>query len=366
MAAVTLFPFQTIMLGVSGSLTVLQAALDTVGDKAEIAFEADEAITITRVGVNVFAVNGSSANYSYRVGLQGYNTTTGRADGTWKGGGTPANVVISPTAATGIQWFTLDNSYACSHGERLFLVIECVTTVNGIDFVTFGTAFSPAGRQGFPFAWHIIADVSGGTPIRQSGYASFGYGSATKKYGFPVWKTNTLSASTAGHRVGVKFLLDAGLGATFKTKGLQSISRIQVSGVHKFGLSSFPSSVDTVHHTRLRERELTGDTNPWARCEWRWGEVGVDLSFGTTYYAWFERNDVAITLECLELTDASDGEALIQGGGSWHASTWDGATWTDDATKLPLIAPWIYDWVEPVGGGAASILMAGKKTGGKQ
>ncbi len=63
------------------------------------------------------------------VGFQSVSTSTGFADGTFKGGGSPNSVVVAVAADDDNTWFdsTLDNTYTVTGGEMLCVILKRVT-----------------------------------------------------------------------------------------------------------------------------------------------------------------------------------------------------------------------------------------------
>ena len=94
--------------------------LDATSDEFTIIYRCIKAMTIDQIVLNVLNLTGTP---TYQVSIQGVDVTNGEPDGTIKGGGSPASDQWAP-AGNGLQWITLDNSYAVSKGDYIAIVIE--------------------------------------------------------------------------------------------------------------------------------------------------------------------------------------------------------------------------------------------------
>ena len=207
-------PFMVVSTG-----AIQLRTLDASTDAIEVIFQAVEDATITRLGVRLGAITGTTP--TYRVSLQGVGTT-GNPDGTILGGGTPASATFSPSglgwSANTWHWITLDNSIAVTRGTFYAAVTDYSSgTVDGSNNASFTTVLS--GTERFPYVINNNATVR----ARENGLAIFGYASATKTYGRPMQAHTTISVTsgTTPDEVATKFTLPAGCGDTYKILGVR-------------------------------------------------------------------------------------------------------------------------------------------------
>jgi len=196
--------------------------LDSADAAFAIIMQVPEAITITEIGFMFNTGNGISPNYKWSI--QGVDTG-GLPDGTIKGGGSPASVVEAGRITSGLEWHTLDNSYAATRGEFIALVIEHDNgTINGTNRVriTGRDAFGTGSTGGFPASRTSTTWTSTKTWIR--GTNSVGGGavkSTTKVLGQIMQRLagdNLYNYSNA-LETGLRFNLDGDWGDTFDLMG---------------------------------------------------------------------------------------------------------------------------------------------------
>lgn len=211
--------------GVGPSYFASNFVIDATTDQVEFIFQADEAITITRLGFRYGAR--ALTPPTHIISLQGVSLATGNPDGTIKGGGSPASATFTPPADTTWdgtwRWITLANAYTCTRGEFLAIVIAYSSgTVSGTNNSTFtvtdGLSLHSAA-EGLPYAIQNNA----GTRTRQASKACFAYGSAGSIYGFPSKQAFTSAAitqSSTPDEYATRFVIPAGWGASYQVAGL--------------------------------------------------------------------------------------------------------------------------------------------------
>jgi hypothetical protein len=325
--------------------------LDASTDAIEWVFQAQEAATLTRLGLRLTS---AASSPTYRFSLQGVSGA-GRADGTVKGGGAPASATFNPTslgwAANTWHWVTLDNSYACTRGEWLAAVIEHSTgTIGASNSATFTTDFTNAMADycGRPY----VVRVNVGTGTKQTRLPIFGYGSASAAYGNPLKNFNHVSfaETSTPDEYGLKFTLPAGWGDTFRVRGVEYGGGFAAGSTALLRLYEG----DTLLQSVTVDGDQDGGTggNPIMSRLLFTDSPLADLSFGTTYRVTLHSTAGAtnITLEYLEVDAEADWDAWPMGRDWVLTERSDDAAWsggTDTPTRRPTMALLLDDWAEP-------------------
>lgn len=323
--------------------------LDATTDTIEYIFDVEENATITRLGFRYGARAGTPP--TYRISLQGVNAS-GRADGVILGGGTPASATFTPPASTAWdgtwQWVNLTNSIAVVRGQKCAMVIDySAGTIAAANSGTFTTYW--AGQL---LTFPTVVDNNAGTPTIRSSQPVFGYGSATKAYGFPVKDQAGDSFTTTEE--GISFVLSSSAGNTFTVPKMNLLLRNDVVGnVYRFRI--YGSDGTTV----LAANDLDGDSI--AAATWQPCGVTLDtlatLSFGTTYYAAVSRLSGAQGWRLYRANVNAVAEWDAVPGGQNFASVSRAAAgtgaWTTTTTQRRLWDLWVGDITPPSGGGGS-------------
>jgi hypothetical protein len=329
-----------------GSIT--NFALNGTTDALEFIFQATEAATITTVGFRYGARTGTPP--TYRISLQGVAGATGYPDGTIKGGGSPASATFTPPASTawdGLwQWITLSNSYTCTRGELLALVIDYSSGTcdvsNNSSFTR--TIVSPATSM--PHAIQNDAAVRTKTTV---GTPIFGYASSSKSFGKILstsLSTNFTNASTPDEYA-LRFIVPSTWCSTY-TIGRVECHAVVVGGARTAKLQLYDGT--TVLQTYTLDGDISGSAG-----------FNVFVPTETTLATLTAGNVYRIGLQPQEASNWSWPSFTVlnnqdlgchPGGIEWYQSTrTDVGAWSDTTITRPLMAIGIDDWTAPAGGG---------------
>lgn len=316
---------------------------DANTDALEFVFQAREAATITRLGVLWGTASGGTGfTPNYKISLQGIGTT-GNPDGTIKGGGSPASKVFSPVplgwSDNTWHWLTLDNSYACSRGEFLSVVVAYDSDNGGHGPGTDGSSATFIQHQayaallGFPYT--ILNNA--GSRSKATGFPpSFGYASASKTYGFPGQSVYAGSIAAASE-VGVKFTLSSSWGSTFKVAGARPQALTNAAQSITMRLYNGGGASDT---TVLQDATFDTDFSQIAAFgrfrEWLFDEATLStLKFGNTYRLSFISTGGTQTLQGIAVAAVGDNDAFPLGQNACGTFR-NAGDWTDTTTDRPI------------------------------
>lgn len=326
-------------------------ALDATNDAIGWVFQAPSALTIAQLGCRIDLRAGTPP--TYRISLQGVSATTGTPDGTVKGGGSPASTTFTPPAdATWNakwKWFALDNSYACSRGEMLSIVVEYSSgTVNGTNYTSIHYATNNMSVQamGLPFA----STNTAGTWAKQVfSWPLFGYRTSTSRLGNIMQGSSAWTVATTGQREVARFTVPAAWGATFKVVGVRAMISIPpASNTFKLGLWDGTTLLQDV----TIDSDMLGGQNGARMCELYFDESSLaTLNCGTMYRVGVECIGNSTTgLRVLDFNEYEDSEV-------WrcqmdvYREQWNGSAWVQNSTQVPEIAVILDDFTEPAAGG---------------
>lgn len=310
----------------------------------------EEACTITHL---YFSFSTVTAPPVLRANIQGL-ATTGLADGTPKGGGSPASGTFTPAATAAGVWAELTNPYSAAAGEFVAIGADYSSgTVGASNNATFRTASSSLNAVStFPFA----AQATTGSFTRLTQAPSFfGYKSATKAYGHPATFTAITASTTA--EIGTRFSLQGPLGSTYSVVGAKWKGAIP-SGSHFWWLTLY----DDV--TVLQQIALDTDAMGNAAGQVSWHTLYFDeatlskLKFGRDYHlglccstsrtsasylatfpAASDRSAFSQSTDCAYISRTL-GSAVTTGVGPVSGET----AWTVDTSSLLQIYPIVSDW----------------------
>jgi hypothetical protein len=364
-------------LSPQGVLTTTDSTLSTLNTKIGMVFQFDSdgsSDTITHVGFRLGTVTGTPGANSYRVGIQGVNSS-GEPDGTFLGGGSPASATFTPSSgnANTWQWVALTNSISINRGALTALVLERATATDAANCIAAAYGHTRAfARAGIPYGLTNNASAWAKQPGNGSNAEpAMGCKSASAVYGKPA-KNQFIYSDTYGATVeaGMYFTIPTNFASTFKVKGVEFI-----------GLT--PPSGTGVHYATLYENPVTGtiaiptggqsnatDNDAVAQAEstdrfMKFLFTGTlpTLSAGTEYGIGLAVTGSAhMALACLELQSAADGDAWQWGqqtgfmtrtlNTDFPPSSNDTNNFTKTATKRPLMRLLLADVTAPSGGGS--------------
>jgi hypothetical protein len=355
-------------LWTTGSPAFSNHVADASNDAIGVAIQARDAEAITHIGFRYGARTGTPPVYV--ATLEGLSGATGFPDGTDVGGGSPTAKTFTPPAdATWDgtwQWIQLTNAYTPSRGQMLCPTIRYSSgTIDGSNngsFTTHATSLNQGTFFQFPKALRLTA----GTWAGQAAFPILALRTASTRYLWPIESFySTRSASTVGHRQAVKFTLPAGSGDTFKVRGARFLGSLSSAAAKTpvFGLWNAGGVLQSI---ALDTEWSAFASTAYVVYEFLFDEASLSsLSFGTAYYLGLEVADAAnggVILNGIQLDSADDQDAY-SGGASVGFATFDGSTWTDDATVRPFVELLLEDITEPAAGGGA-VLAPGNVSGG--
>lgn len=317
-------------------------SLNETTDALEVIFQAEQAMTIARLGYRYGARTGTPP--TYRISLQGVGTT-GNPDGTIKGGGSPASATFTPPADASInglwQWVTLSNAYTCTRGEFLAQVIDYSSgTVDGSNFSSFtqsvGDYNSPGG---LPYSITNNATVR----TRIASAPCWGYGPAGDAFGFPL-QTLTLvvvNNTTTPDEIALRFKLLAGAGTSYQVMGARiAFSTLTAATSYQVLLYSGTTVLQTA---TIDSDFAKGASN--TICDVYFQDTTLAaLAYGTEYrLAILPQGAANITVLASDLAVAGDFLAYTGGAEFYYSSRKSAGAWTDLLTRRPRITPLLAD-----------------------
>lgn len=346
----------------ANDLSLQNFAMNHAGDQIEFLIQAKEAISITRLGFRSASKTGTTP--TYKISLQGINSS-GRADGTIKGGGSPASATFSPTSLSWsnatFQWLTLDNAYACTRGEFLAVVIGHDSgTIDGSNYMSVTTTTTNAVHR---FPCYVTYDGNTSTATR-SGTPLVGYGSSGTAYGAPIQSASQTSfnSGSAADELATRFTLPSGWGNTYQVAGFRMLGAFAAGGTTKFNLYSGGGASDT---TVIASATFTHDyvsSNSGGNFLFYFSDTTIPtLNFGSTYRLGIQPQGAQnVTINWMGVASQADFEAFPMGQNFGYSSRVDGGNWTDDLTQRLAIEPILVDITEPSGGGGGGGIPRGR------
>lgn len=326
--------------------------LNANNDALVFVVQATEAATVTRLGLRVTTITGTSP--TYRISAQGL-TTAGAADGTIKGG---TNNALKTFDATGLgwtdgewHWLTLDESFAVTRGEMFAIVIDYSSgTIDGSNNVSFSASFTVTPETTFPYQIQINAGAS----TRQNGPVVTGWGSVSKAYGRPVESVGLLTFDSGGSpdERAIHWTLPADWGSTYQVLGVRmpmafngagsTVDMLLYTGTTV--LQSITLDMDFVQNTQGRMVELY------------FNEATLEtLNFGSAYRLSFQPGGAGdVVVLALTFDAAADNEAWPGGTIFTSSSREDAGAWTDSDLVRISAELILEDITEPASGANAS------------
>lgn len=331
--------------------------LDASTDKIGVCDQMQVAGSLTHVLFNYNLRTGTPP--VYKAGLQGRGVD-GRPDGTYLGGGTPASATFTPPAdATWdgtVREILLDNAYTTTRGQWLCMVVEYSSgTVDISNFSQLGVIFFSSSSNSLLGVPSLYTNT--GTWAANTNYPIYGFKIGSLYYGYPLKAVGQVAfdSDTTPDEIGIKFTLDASYGSTFKVMGAMWLGSSPASDVDDFKLTQYEGTTQnaqglmddtdyftTVAVTRRSTRMFFQDTTL------------PTLNFGTAYRVVLGAAGTYTADPNLWYFDVENSAhwSAFPGGTqfSWTQRT-DAGSWTDTATRRPLMDIIISDVTEPTGGG---------------
>lgn len=308
--------------------------LDASNDGCGWVYQVLEAGTITHLGFRIGDRSGTPPTYI--IGIEGVGAD-GLPDGTYVGGGTPASATFTPPAdstwnATW-RWIQLDNSYTVTVGQTICVTIRYSSgTVSGANCQTvfFSTALS-AQNRGFPSCLTLTA----GTWARNNASATYGYRTATRRYGNVAVGAGAEATATSGRRVASHFTMPVGATGFYKVRGFRIAANTPAAAA-TFKAGLWDASGNVIHEITCDSDNFTvSNSND---CQFIFTDASLSaLRPGVKYYFGLESiSNSSINVRGVSLTEAADREAYPNGLNR-GASTWNGSVWTDNNLILPQL-----------------------------
>lgn len=337
-------------VGVSGTGTSFgNYALNTSSRKVAVTFQARETGVLTAATVRVSSRGYASFNPQYKLSLQGVGTD-GFPDGTIKGGGSPCSALFTVTDSswnTVTTWVTFDNSYACTRGESLSLVIEPTGSPSSPDasnYLSFTTNMGSSinnrdalAKSYDGAAWAHVSVVNGavfaykingvrhGCPVASSDYASF--------------NINTTLGSGGDER-GIVFTVPTWFCSRYAIRGANMV------WANTAATTTVVTLYDAASDEVLQQVTFDGDFHTSSCPQLIFPKPYALLHAGKAYrLAAAPQTTTSMSLYYFGVTDAADWEAF---SGAWFRSCYraDGGAWTAQDTRRYLLSPILHS-IEP-------------------
>lgn len=315
-------------------------------------FQAKTTDPITHLGFRASTRVGTPPTYI--IGLEGFSASTGFADGVYKTNGGNCSGTFTPPASTAwdntIQWVALANTYTPTLGELLCPVVRYSSgTIDASNCLNFSPSVANIGTPTNVFPYH--ARLTAGAWAMNTAWPMFGYRTANGRFGH-IYQTfySTRSASTVGNRVAAKINLPSGFGSTYRVAGFRACASI-AAAVGKNPIARIWSSSGPLASETLDSDLHASAASGAYRVIECYFESSVTLSFGTDYYFGFEVADAVsggVILYGTQYAEAAD-KASEDGGDLIRFSSFNGTSWTDDATIRPWMELILDDWTAVAG-----------------
>jgi hypothetical protein len=327
----------------NGGFTSL--ALNEATDQIEYIFQAQQALVVSRLGFRYNLRAGTPP--TYKISLQGVDGS-GRADGTIKGGGTPASATFTPPASTAWdatwQWVNLDNTFTIARGDLLAVVIiyssGTVDASNNSQFTAAHGTFRAQG--GLPYA--VTFNATGSVTSRATGLACIGYGSTTVAAGYPIGtQTNVaINSGTSPNEIALFFTVPSGLANTVQVAGARLwCSSLVAATTHKLILYD-TNGTSVLQTVTFDSDHIVATTNQVMEIYFTDATL-ASLQVGSTYRLAVQPQAATnIGIVTYDFGAAAD-QAAWPGGQSMQYSSKTAGVWTELATRRPMIIPLLAD-----------------------
>lgn len=339
--------------GFRNTSTVTNHTVDANNEGVAWAFNVDSTDPITHLGFRYGARTGTPP--TYQILLEGLDST-GLPDGTDVGGGSPTAVTFTPPADTTInglwQWKALTNAYTPAAGQFFAAVIRYSSgTIDGSNNSSFTqrvTGVLGASQAAFPYS---LSNSAGTWSKSPSVGPVFGYRTANGRYG-RIYQAMAFSATanTAGHKSGMFFTVPSGLCSTYKVAALAFAGDVgNTGGSCKIGIWNTSGTelqavtIDSDHTSQTPSLDDSVGPIYFA------GTLAT-LDAGTKYYCGIEVVSSAVGMSGITLAEAADRSAFPNGVNRGLV-TYNGTTWTETDTTMPLCELILSDVTNAASGG---------------
>lgn len=346
----------------SGTSTVF--TIDATNDSIEICDKADRAISFTKIGFLYGSRTGTPVQH--KIGVQGQNTTTGRANGVYKTGTGECSGTFTPPASTAwndtFQYVnTTGTTCAVTPGESYCLLINPVGTPSGANSSSFAYAQSTVGD---PDAITYSYTVDGGVATVRQNMPPYSLANSTNSIGFPYqsYDQNFFSSDSTPDEYGNRFVVDCPVGCTYTVGKASILSRIPdaskqfyvslYSGTTQLQRVTVDSSTMTTP-TSNRSYEIPFTSTPLST-----------LSCGTTYIIATQAVSLSMNWMVPSFVVASNADlsAFTFGTAMYQTTRTNEGAWTDVTNKRVAVYPVIRK-IDCTSGGVSNL---GKLSGGMQ
>lgn len=330
--------------------------------------------TITHVGYRQGVTTGTPAGSSYKIGLQGVDSS-GNPDGTYLGGGSPASATFTPAGANDGTWVwvALANSVAVNRESSVALVLERVAATDAGNCISAASSHARlANRTGVPYAlthnatsWTKITGGDGATA-----HHCMGLKSASEVFGYPAKNLYVAESLGSTTEKGFAFTLPTDFCSTYKVKGVRllAMSGSSGSGTRYATLYSSPTSSPAIlNQSNARDNDVHAiPGNSVDRpVEYAFSGTLATLTAGTEYgigFATTSGSDMEIS--CMEVSSVGDFDAWPFGQQAaymtrtltdYPPSGNDSNNFTKTTTKRVIAELILDDLTPPAGGGSTTI-----------
>lgn len=344
MATIVGVPFELPFWPGGTSPAVTNFALNQTTDQLEWIIQAVDAITITRVGFRQGALTGIAP--VYKVSIQGVDGN-GNPDGTIKGGGSPASATFTPIVGDNGLWLwkTLANSYTCTRGEFISIVITYSSgTIDASNTCSFTSTGNQGKVPGIPYA----IQNDNGARTRNAGSAIIAYGSVGTVYGQPL-KTalnSVFGVASTPDEFAVLFNIPTSWWSTYKVLGAVLYRQLTAAGT--YNLTLYDTDGTTVLHTKSFDADQDRAVGATGTQVFFSDAVLATLNAGSSYRLSFAPTVQNIVRIGLSVDTSADMDAYLGGSTVAQASTrTDAGAWTDDPLTRFGINPILADIAIP-------------------
>lgn len=330
----------------SGAPNFSSYSLDATNTQVEWIFQADEPATITKLGFAMLSKTGTPP--SYTISLQGVDGS-GNPDGTIKGGGSPVSHTFTPPNDTTWnntwQWITLDNSYTCTNGEPLAIVIAYASgTINSSNKITVNHLHGASAALDLPY---VIQNTTG-SRTRQSNPPVFGYASSTRAYGRPMkaLTATNVNSGTSPNEFAIAFQLPTTLCTTYKVGAVRWLAGRPAGTSLQVQLYS---GTTVLQSTAALDSDLvlTAGSVHLGKVVFQDSSL-TTLNAGTTYRIGFApANTSNWSMQDMTVSAASDFDAYPGQQKFWKSTRTGAGSWSDDTTKRMFAEIILYDVAIP-------------------
>ena len=327
-----LFPLTPSGVIFTTSATMNVFALDADTDTLTWVFRADETgPTYTKAAIRLGTLTGTSP--VYRLSLQG---VSGRAaDGTVKGGASPASVTLNPSTGGGtVQEYTFANPYNASPGEPLALVIDYSSgTIDASNYWSFTRGVVAAGSHAMPFSLE-------NTTERDTACFGLFDGSVWSGWGLFASAGSAATVGSSPLMAGNLFTLPAGMGDTVSCVGACHNTNLNAGSLR---MSLYDAS-----DTLLASVDWAGSTI--APNYVYWDDGPIVLTCGQSYRIVATTSSGTTRVFYATVGDAAHWSMFPFGGMVTYTEGTTGA-WTETTTRRASVGILIDDITAPSGGG---------------